>query len=66
MINWPDGIFSKVYGKKIKKIPGREILNQINIPKKIKRIIIIGILVILKKYVIQNLKSLFLIINYIW
>ena len=58
MINWPDGIFSKVYGKKIKKIPGREILNQINIPKKIKRIIIIGNLSNTeKKYVIQNFKK---------
>ncbi len=42
MINWPDGIFSKVYGKNIKKIPGREILDKIKIPKKIKKIIIIG------------------------
>ena len=42
MINWPDGIFSKVYGKNIKKIPGREILDKIKIPKNIKKIIIIG------------------------
>ena len=42
MINWPDGIFSKVYNSKIKKIPGRDVLKEIKIPKSIKCIKIIG------------------------
>ena len=42
MINWPDGIFSKVYDTKIKKIPGREVLEKIKIPQSIKCIKIIG------------------------
>ncbi len=54
MINWPDGIFSKIYGKKIKKIPGREILNKIKIPNKIKKIIVIGNLSKTGKTFIKN------------
>ena len=61
MINWPDGIFSKVYGRNIKKIPGREVLDKIKIPKNIKKIIIIGNLTKSGKIFI-NLKKK--IINY--
>jgi len=39
---WPDGIFSKIFDRKILKIPGREILEQLKLPKKFKRIIILG------------------------
>jgi glycosyltransferase involved in cell wall biosynthesis len=42
LINWPDGLFSKLYGHKIKKIPGREIIRKIIIPKNIKEILILG------------------------
>ena len=43
LINWPDGIFSKIYKKKLKKIPGREILKNLKInKKKIKRIFVLG------------------------
>lgn len=58
MINWPDGIFSKVYGKRIKKIPGREVLNKIEIPKSIKRIVVIGNLSKSgKKFISRNFKK---------
>ncbi len=57
MVNWPDGIFSKVYGQRIKKIPGREILTKIQIPKYIKKIIVIGNLSKTgKKFIKQNYK----------
>jgi len=41
---WPDGFFKKkLFPQKIKKIPGRDFLNQINLDNKIiKRIIILG------------------------
>ena len=43
LINWPDGIFSKIYKKRLKKIPGREILKNLKINKKqIERIIVLG------------------------
>jgi glycosyltransferase involved in cell wall biosynthesis len=42
LFHWPDGIIAKLLNKKIKKIPGREILHKIKINKKIKRIIVIG------------------------
>jgi hypothetical protein len=42
LINWPDGIFSKIYGYSIKKIPGRQIVRKLKLPKKIKEILIVG------------------------
>jgi hypothetical protein len=42
LINWPDGIFSKYFNLKVKKIAGRKILDQIIIPKNITRFVILG------------------------
>ena len=42
LINWPDGIFSKLYRKKLKKIPGRQIIKEIRIDKNINRILVFG------------------------
>ena len=42
LLNWPDGIFSKIYKKKIKKIPGRKIITDLKINKNIKRILVMG------------------------
>jgi len=42
LIHWPDGFFSKLYGKNIKKIPGREILRKLKLNKSIKKIIVYG------------------------
>ena len=42
LITWPDGIFSKLYGHSIKKIPGREIIRRLKLPKEIKEIVILG------------------------
>jgi exopolysaccharide biosynthesis WecB/TagA/CpsF family protein len=57
LYHWPDGISAKLLDKKIKKIPGREILQTMKINKKIKRILVIGNLSSLSK------KSLFLKFN---
>ena len=42
LINWPDGIFSKIYKKKLKKIPGRNVMRDLNITNEIRRILILG------------------------
>jgi hypothetical protein len=42
MINWPDGIFSKILKKNIKKIPGRDIILSIKLIKTIKEIVVFG------------------------
>jgi glycosyltransferase involved in cell wall biosynthesis len=42
LINWPDGVFSKLYGNKILKIPGRDLLTKIKLPDNIKKIIVCG------------------------
>jgi glycosyltransferase involved in cell wall biosynthesis len=42
LITWPDGIFSKLYGHSIKKIPGREIIRKLKLPKEIKELVILG------------------------
>jgi hypothetical protein len=42
LINWPDGIFSKIFNKNIKKIPGREIILKIKLHKNIKEIVVLG------------------------
>ncbi len=57
LINWPDGIFSKIYQKKLKKIPGREVIKKLNIGKHINRIIVFGNLSNnSKKYLISKFK----------
>ena len=40
--HWPDGIFSKYLSIKIKKIPGRQLLARIKIPKNIEQIEVLG------------------------
>ena len=42
LINWPDGIFSKLYKTKLKKIPGRQVMKDLKINKQIKKIIVLG------------------------
>jgi hypothetical protein len=42
LINWPDGVFSKFFNFSIKKIPGRKILDQIKLPKYIRRFVVLG------------------------
>jgi glycosyltransferase involved in cell wall biosynthesis len=42
LIHWPDGIFSEKFDYKIKKIPGRDLIKNIKLNNKIKRIIILG------------------------
>lgn len=42
IIFWPDGLFSKFFKNKIKKIPGREIIDNIKINNYIKKIFVLG------------------------
>ena len=42
LIHWPDGVFIKNINIFIKKIPGREILEKLTIPKNIKKITVLG------------------------
>ena len=61
---WPDGFFKKkFFPKEIKKIPGRDFLNQINLDNtKIKKIVVIGNLNFLgKKYLVEKFKNLTLV-----
>jgi len=49
LINWPDGIFSSFIEKKVKKIPGRDLLKNIQIYNGIKKILVLGNLSLLGK-----------------
>jgi|TARA_B110000037_G_scaffold221358_1_gene292133 glycosyltransferase involved in cell wall biosynthesis len=49
LIHWPDGVFIKHINISIKKIPGRKILEKIQIPNKIKKIVVFGSLPIVSK-----------------
>jgi hypothetical protein len=42
LINWPDGIFAKIFRTGLKKIPGREILRNLKLPSYIKKIVVVG------------------------
>jgi len=42
LINWPDGIFSKIFNNNIKKVPGRELLKSLKLPLNIKDILVLG------------------------
>ena len=42
LIHWPDGLFARKFDKSLQKIPGRQLLNKIKIPKNIKKIIVLG------------------------
>jgi glycosyltransferase involved in cell wall biosynthesis len=55
LINWPDGIFSIFSEKKLSKIPGRQVLKDLNLNKKyIKRIIVLGNLSKKGKFYLQS------------
>jgi glycosyltransferase involved in cell wall biosynthesis len=40
--HWPDGSFSKIINKNLKKFPGRILLSKLKIPAHIKKIIVLG------------------------
>jgi len=42
LLQWPDGIFASKISHILKKIPGREILRNIVLPKKIQKIVVLG------------------------
>jgi glycosyltransferase involved in cell wall biosynthesis len=53
LICWPDGYFAKFVDSSLPKIPGREVLKSLNIPKNIKEIIVYGNLSIRSKNYLQ-------------
>ena len=42
LIQWPDGVFARKISPLLKKIPGRDLLRNIVLPKKIKKIVVLG------------------------
>jgi len=57
LIHWPDGIFASKISPLLKKIPGREILRNIVLPKEIKKIVVFGELPLISyNYLEQNFK----------
>jgi glycosyltransferase involved in cell wall biosynthesis len=56
LINWPDGLFSKIFGMNIIKIPGRKILKLLNVKKsEISEIIVLGNLGKIQKNYLEKL-----------
>ena len=55
LMHWPDGISAKIFSRSINKIPGRQILTKIKIPKNIRRIVVIGNLSKKSKSVLHKL-----------
>ena len=56
LINWPDGLFPKIFGTEIQKIPGREILKLLALKKsKISEIIVLGNLGKIQKKYLEKL-----------
>jgi glycosyltransferase involved in cell wall biosynthesis len=54
LINWPDGIFVKTFKKNIIKIPGRNIIKYLKIPRNITKIKIFGNLSDKSKYYLEK------------
>jgi glycosyltransferase involved in cell wall biosynthesis len=42
LICWPDGYFAKIVDSSLYKVPGRDLINSLNIPKNIKEILVLG------------------------
>jgi len=42
LICWPDGYFAKTVDSTLYKVPGRDLINSLNIPKNIKDILVLG------------------------
>jgi len=53
LYHWPDGIFIKKF-LNIKKIPGRDLLRKMIIPKEIKKILVLGVLSQRSKKYLEN------------
>jgi hypothetical protein len=49
LICWPDGYFAKIVDSTLYKVPGRHLINSLNIPKNIKEILVLGNLSIKSK-----------------
>ena len=51
---WQDGIFSKFFTKKFKKLPGRKLISNLKISKNIKNIFVIGNLTAKARFFLEN------------
>jgi len=49
LICWPDGYFAKTVDSTLYKVPGRDLINSLNIPKNIKEILVLGNLTVRSK-----------------
>jgi glycosyltransferase involved in cell wall biosynthesis len=54
LICWPDGYFAKTIDSSLYKMPGRYLINSLNIPKNIKEILVIGNLSVKSKSFLKN------------
>jgi glycosyltransferase involved in cell wall biosynthesis len=56
LLNWPDGLFSKIFELNIHKVPGRKILELLNFKNNnIKEVVVLGNLGLTQKKYIENL-----------
>jgi glycosyltransferase involved in cell wall biosynthesis len=64
LICWPDGYFAKIVDSTIYKVPGRDLINSLNIPKNIKEILVLGNLSVKSKnYLKKKFKRKIIHIN---
>jgi glycosyltransferase involved in cell wall biosynthesis len=57
LICWPDGYFAKTVDSTLYKVPGRDLINSLNIPENIKEILVLGNLSVKSKnFLRQKLK----------
>jgi len=64
LICWPDGYFAKTIDSTLYKVPGRDLINSLNIPKNIKEILVLGNLSVKSKnYLKKKFKKKILNIN---
>ena len=54
LICWPDGYFAKTIDSSLYKVPGRYLINSLNIPKNIKEILVLGNLSVKSKSFLKN------------
>jgi hypothetical protein len=61
---WPDGYFAKIVDSTLYKVPGRHLINSLNIPKNIKEILVLGNLSVKSKnYLKKKFKKKVIHIN---
>jgi glycosyltransferase involved in cell wall biosynthesis len=54
LICWPDGYFAKTVDSSLYKVPGRNLINTLNIPKNINEIVVLGNLSVQSKHYLKK------------